>query len=452
MAPFDELQRAIKAVTQARVSVLIVTGGWNPGFDAAADVLAKLTHGRHVIVPSPNRFVQLANVPDFDRGGLLVHARGRPRPQGAASGKPQPGSAQPAHGAGGLTPGSPAPRHAHAPARSSHGAARQRPRTPRAHSMQRNRLGTMGHTYTGRREDQRLVTGAGRYTADCDQPGQLHAVFVRADRAHADILGLDASAARSAPGVVAVLTAADMAEAGYMRGQAQVPFKGRGEALKSPASPALAQGRVRYVGEPVAVVVAGTAHSAQDAAELVVVEYRDLPAVVDGRAALEPGAPLLHGAVLGNLCFDFEYGDAAATEAAFASAAHVVRLRQDSGRVVGNPMEPKAALAAWDGDVLDLWSGSQGVTGMRDGMAGLTGLAPGRIRAHAQDVGGAFGIRGAAYPEYAALALAARVAGRPVKWVASRSETFLRRLPRPGRADVGGAGAGCRGPVPGDPP
>ncbi len=283
----------------------------------------------------------------------------------------------------------------------------------------------MGHTYTGRREDQRLVTGAGRYTADWDRPGQLHAVFVRADRAHAIIVALNTAAARSAPGVVAVLTADDMAAAGYTRGQAQVPFKGRDGVLKSPASPALAQGRVRYVGEPVAVIVADTAHAAQDAAELVRVEYNDLSAVVDGRVAIAPGAPLLHGAVPGNLAFDFEYGDAAAAHAAFAAAAHVVRLQQDSGRVVGNPMEPKAALAAWDGDVLDLWSGSQGVTGMRDGMAGLTGLQPDHVRSHAEDVGGAFGIRGAAYPEYAALALAARIAGRPVKWVASRSETFL---------------------------
>ena len=283
----------------------------------------------------------------------------------------------------------------------------------------------MGHTYTGRREDQRLVTGAGRYTADWDRPGQLHAVFVRADRAHAVIVALDTAAARSAPGVMAVLTADDMAAAGYTRGQAQVPFKGRDGVLKSPASPALAQGRVRYVGEPVAVIVAETAHAAQDAAEVVIVEYDDLPAVVDGRAAIAPGAPLLHDAVPGNLAFDFEYGDAAAADAAFAAAAHVVRLQQDSGRVVGNPMEPKAALAAWDGDVLDLWSSSQGVTGMRDGMAGLTGLQPDHVRSHAEDVGGAFGIRGAAYPEYAALALAARIAGRPVKWVASRSETFL---------------------------
>ncbi len=283
----------------------------------------------------------------------------------------------------------------------------------------------MGYTYNGRREDQRLVTGAGRYTADWDRPGQLHAVFLRADRAHADIVALDATAARSAPGVVAVLTAADMAASGYVRGQAQVPFKGRDGAIKSPVSPALAQNRVRYVGEPVAVVVAETAHAAQDAAELIVAEYGGLPAVVDGRAALESGAPLLHEGVPGNLCFDFEYGDAAAAEAAFQGAAHVVRLQQDSGRVVGNPMEPKAAIAAWDGDVLELWSGSQGVTGMRDGMAGLTGLPPDRIRSHAQDVGGAFGIRGAAYPEYAALALAAQTTGRPVKWVASRSETFL---------------------------
>ncbi len=283
----------------------------------------------------------------------------------------------------------------------------------------------MGHTYTGRREDQRLVTGAGRYTADWDRPGQLHAVFVRADRAHAVIVALDTAAARSAPGVVAVLTADDMAVAGYTRGQAQVPFKGRDGVLKSPASPALAQGRVRYVGEPVAVIVAETAHAAQDAAELAMVEYDDLPAVVDGHAAIAPGAPLLHDAVPGNLAFDFEYGDAAAADAAFAGAAYVVRLQQDSGRVVGNPMEPKAALAAWDGDVLDLWSSSQGVTGMRDGMAGLTGLQPDHVRSHAEDVGGAFGIRGAAYPEYAALALAARIAGRPVKWVASRSETFL---------------------------
>ena len=283
----------------------------------------------------------------------------------------------------------------------------------------------MTTTYIGRREDQRLLTGAGKYSADWDQPGVAHAVFLRSDRAHALIAAIDTEAARAAPGVLAVLTGDDMAAAGYQRGTAHVPYKGRGEAVKSPNSPALARGRVRYVGEPVAVVVAETAHAAQDAAELVAIDYDTLPAVANGRAALEAGAPQLHESIPGNLCFDFDYGDAAATDAAFAGAAHVVRLAQESGRVVGNPMEPKAALAAWDGAVLQLWSPSQGMTGLRDGLAALTGVPAADIRVHAQDVGGAFGIRGAAYPEYAAIALAAKRIGRPVKWVASRSETFL---------------------------
>ncbi len=178
-----------------------------------------------------------------------------------------------------------------------------------------------------------------------------------------------------------------------------------------------------------ALVIADTARAADDAAEAIQVEYDTLAAVSDGEAALAPGAPLLHEGVPGNLCFDFEYGDAGAVEAAFAGAAHRVRLTVDSPRVVGNPMEPKAALVAWrqeDGaDVLELWSPSQGMTGMRDGLAALTGLPKEGIRVHAWDVGGAFGIRGAAYQEYAALALAAQQVRLPVKWVASRSETFL---------------------------
>ncbi len=279
--------------------------------------------------------------------------------------------------------------------------------------------------FDGRREDRRLLTGVGRYTADWSMPGQAHAAFLRSNRAHAVINSIDTHAARAAPGVLAILTWSDMVASGYTRGVARVPYKGRGESLKSPVSPALARDKVRFVGECIAIVVAETAHAAQDAAELIDVDYDDLPAVVDPRAALAHGAPLLHDEIPGNLCFDFEYGDAAATEAAFAKAAHRVRLDLESGRVVGNPMEPKAALATWTGEVLELWSPSQGMTGMRDGLAGLTGLDPAQIRVHAWDVGGAFGIRGAAYPEYAALALAASRVGRPVKWVASRSETFL---------------------------
>jgi carbon-monoxide dehydrogenase large subunit len=280
-------------------------------------------------------------------------------------------------------------------------------------------------SYKGRREDQRLTTGNGRYTADWNRPGQLHAVFLRSDRAHATITATDISAALASPGIVAILTSADMVAAGYTRGKAMVPYKGRGEPLLSPVSPALAHGRVRYVGEPVALIVAETAHQAQDAAELITVDYNQLEAVAEGRAALAPGAPQLHDNIPGNLCFDFDFGDPAAVEAAFAQAAHVVQLDMESPRVVGNPMEPKATLAAWDGDVLEMWSASQGMTSLRDALAGLTGLPPDKIRLYAQDVGGAFGIRGGAYPEHAALALAAKQVGRPVKWVASRSETFL---------------------------
>jgi len=280
--------------------------------------------------------------------------------------------------------------------------------------------------YNGRREDYRLVTGAGRYTADWDRPDQLHAVFLRSDRAHAAMLALDPAAARAAPGVAAVLTGADMAAAGYRRGVAHMPFKGRGgEPLRTAPGPALAEARVRYVGEPVAIVVAETAQQAQDAAELIALEYDTLPALVDATAALAPGAPLLHESIPGNLALDFHYGDPAAADAAFARAAQVVRLELRSDRVVGNPMEPKAALAAWDGATLAFWSPSQGMPGLRAELAGLVGLDPAQVRVHAQDVGGAFGIRGGAYPEYAALALASRQLGRPVRWVASRSETFL---------------------------
>ena len=213
--------------------------------------------------------------------------------------------------------------------------------------------------------------------------------------------------------------------AGFDRGSALMPVKGRGEALKVPPRPVLATDRVRFVGEPVALVVAQTAHQAQDAAELIIVDYDGLPVIADAAAALAPGAASIHGSVPGNLCFDFDYGDAASTDTAFAGAAHVVRLTLTSSRVAGNPMEPKAALASWDGDMLDLWTATQGMTAMRDSLASQSGLAADHIRIRAQDVGGGFGIRGSAYPEYGALALAARSVGRPVKWVASRSETFL---------------------------
>ncbi len=284
----------------------------------------------------------------------------------------------------------------------------------------------MTYPYRGRREDQRLLTGQGRYTADWTLPGQLYAAFLRADRAHAEILAVDTAAARAAPGVRAVLTGADTFAAGYHRTQTLLPFTGKnGMALRVPPRPALAHDRVRFVGEPMAVVVAETRAQALDAVELIHVELQDLTAAADPASALATDAVQIHAAAPGNLCFDYEYGDAAATDAAFASAATRVRLDLTSDRIVGNPMEPKAALVAWDGDYVDVWTGTQGMTALRDSLAGLTGIPAERIRMRAQDVGGGFGIRGPAYPEHAALVLAARQAGRPVQWVATRTETFL---------------------------
>lgn len=280
--------------------------------------------------------------------------------------------------------------------------------------------------FSGRREDRRLLTGAGCYTSDHGLPGQLHAVFVRANRAHARILSLDLDAARAAPGVALVLTGAETRDAGFHRTPTLLPYTGRGGApLIVPPRRALADDKVRYVGEPVLLVLADTMQRALDAAELVGIDYEDLPPVVQADAALAPGASTIHAEAPGNLCFDYEYGDEAAVEAAFATAAHLVKLDLTSDRVVGNPMEPKAALVAWDDGILHLWAGNQGAVALRDSLAGLTGLDPATIVVHADDVGGGFGIRGPAYAEHVAMALAARLAGRPVKWVASRSETFL---------------------------
>jgi carbon-monoxide dehydrogenase large subunit len=286
----------------------------------------------------------------------------------------------------------------------------------------------MKQAFKGRREDGRLVTGQGRYSADWNFPGQLHAAFLRSDRAHAEIVALDAKPALESPGVVAVYTGRDMAEAGFRTAPAMVKWPGRGGmAIKVPHRDVLARERVRFVGQEVALVVAETAAAAQDAAEAIAVEYRDLPAVVDESEAIAPGAPQLHADVAGNLCFDYEYGDEAKTQEAFARSAHVTRLTVDCTRLVGVPMEPKACVAVYDAaaDRYDLYSPTQGMSMTLAGLAGVTGLPADRFRVHARDVGGGFGIRSDAYVEYIACLYAAKRLGRPVKWVASRAETFL---------------------------
>ncbi|HSH07034.1 MAG TPA: xanthine dehydrogenase family protein molybdopterin-binding subunit [Burkholderiales bacterium] len=280
----------------------------------------------------------------------------------------------------------------------------------------------------GRIEDERMLKGAGRYVSDWNVDGQLHGYFLRSDRPHAKIVSIDSSAATAMPGVIAVLTGEDVRAAGQKPMPAAAPMKGRGGADQIlPARYALSAGRVRYVGEPVALVVAESAALAQDAAEAVLVDYEDLPAVVSAVEALAPGAPQLHDEVPGNLVLDFVGGDQAATDAAFAKAAKVVTLSAYHSRVVGNPMEPRAALGVYDAgaDNYTLYATTQGAGPMRLQVGAMLAVPPERLRIVAEEVGGGFGVRFNAYPEYGALLLAARKLGRPVKWVGTRSEIFL---------------------------
>ena len=282
----------------------------------------------------------------------------------------------------------------------------------------------MSGTFSGRREDDRLLTGRGRYTADWNLPGQLHACFLRSDRAHADIVALRIDGARRLPGVKAIFTGEDTAH--FKTPPPMVTYPGRGGAMiKAPHREVIARRRVRYVGQEVALVVASSAVAAQDAAEAIEIEYRDLPAVVDAEAALEPGAPLLHDEISGNLSFDYEYGDESATAEAFARAAHVTRLRLDSTRISGTPMEPKACLVSFADETFDIYTSTQGLALMLPNLVAITGVPADRIRIHARDVGGGFGVRSQAYPEHCALMLAAQKLGQPVKWVGSRFETIV---------------------------
>ena len=279
-----------------------------------------------------------------------------------------------------------------------------------------------------RREDFRLVTGAGRYTADDDLPGQAHACFLRADRAHAELCAIDLAAARRAPGVVGILTGEDVAAAGLRGLPVNLPFRDQGRRpLVHPHRPALAQGRVRYVGEPIALVVAESPQLAQDAAELIAIDYADLPAVTDLDRARRPEAPVLYPEMPDNVCFEYEIGDEAQVAAAFAAAAHVVQLEVLNNRVVANPLENRAAIAWYDAanGIYSLRLPTQGLANLRAAIAGVLGAEPAQVRLYTGDVGGGFGARTPIYPEHAALLLAARRFGRPVKWVSTRSETFL---------------------------
>jgi aerobic carbon-monoxide dehydrogenase large subunit len=275
----------------------------------------------------------------------------------------------------------------------------------------------------GRLEDDRMLTGRGRYVADWNLPGQAYAHFLRSDRAHAEIVSISKDEALRSKGVLAIYTGEDLDLKSL---PAALPVKGRGGMeLINPGRPALAKGRVRFAGDAVAMIVAESPTAAQDAAELVAVEYRDLPAVVSTEQALGPGAPLVHDSVPGNIVLDYESGAEAQANEAFAKAARVVRLDVHVSRVVGNPMEPRACLAAWVSDQYHLYTCTQGAAIMRNQLSAVFGVPPEKIRVIADEVGGGFGVRFNLYPEYCAALFAAKKLGRPVKWTGTRSEVFL---------------------------
>ena len=287
-----------------------------------------------------------------------------------------------------------------------------------------------GAQHDGKRvEDRRLITGTGKFAADWNRPGQLHAHFVRADYAHAEILSVDTSRARAYPGVVQVFTGEDAVAAGYLKApNALSAFPGR-NGMKPHVldRPALAHRKVRFSGEAVVMVVAESAAAAADAAERVEIQYRELPAVTNGEAALAAGAPQLDDAVPGNLVFESEAGDEQAVAEAFKNAAHITRLRVLSTRVSPSPMEPRAAMVRFDAASGEYWFNvpMQGVTTIRAALSMYSRVPEDKLILEVQDVGGGFGQRSPAYPEYVAMMLAAKATGKPIKWVSSRVESFL---------------------------
>ncbi|MCC6779661.1 MAG: xanthine dehydrogenase family protein [Hyphomicrobiales bacterium] len=275
-------------------------------------------------------------------------------------------------------------------------------------------------------EDPRFLTGRGRFVADIVLPDMLHCVLVRSPHAHARIRRIETSPAAAAPGVVAVINGADMAAAGMAPMRPLWLVRSRdGSPMAEPPRFALARERVRHIGEPVVAVIASTQAQALDAAERVVVDYEPLPVVTDMRTAQAADAPLLHDVAPGNVCFRSVRGDEGAVKAAFRAAAHTVTIDLVNNRLVGAAIEPRAAIGAVDGDRVTLYSSTQAPHHIRRAVAEQLGIAESALRVISPDMGGGFGYKGKLYPEEGIVTFAARRLGRPVGWVATRSESFL---------------------------
>jgi aerobic carbon-monoxide dehydrogenase large subunit len=287
-----------------------------------------------------------------------------------------------------------------------------------------------------RKEDERLITGKGRFTDDFNLDGQAYAAMVRSPYPHARIVAIDVAAAKNMPGVLGVFTGADCAAEGFKPiPHDPVPKTKYDMKLTGPGGGAVFAGphvllpadRARHVGEAVAMVVAATTAQAMDAAEAIVVRYQELPFVLHSEDAMVPGAPALWDDAPNNICVDTTFGDAAATDAAFARAAHVVSRKFHIGRVTGVPLEPRAALAAYDAATgrYTLHAGSGGAVRQKRELATVLGIAPENLRVLSYDVGGNFGTRNRVFVEFALLLWAAKKLGCPVKFTATRAEAFL---------------------------
>jgi carbon-monoxide dehydrogenase large subunit len=279
-----------------------------------------------------------------------------------------------------------------------------------------------------RLEDESLLAGAGRYTDDVTLPGQTYLSFVRSPYPHARLVSIDTQAAAGMPGVLRVITGADLAEAGVKPMPGAAAFKrADGTDCATPPRRALALDRVRFVGEPVALVVAETARQARDAAEAVMVDYEELPMVVDISGAVKDGAPLVWDEATGNIAAEMRHGSVEATGTAFAKAAHVIALDVVNQRVVALTIEPRTVLADFDtaSERITIRMSTQMPSGVRNSVCDAIGLPKEKVRVVVGDVGGGFGMKTGAYPEDIAVAYAALMVRRPVKWVADRSEEFL---------------------------
>ena len=280
-----------------------------------------------------------------------------------------------------------------------------------------------------RKEDQRFITGKGQYTDDINRPGQTWAVFVRSPHAHATLKKIDAAAALASPGCLAIYTGADIAKdkVGNLICGWMIHSKD-GSPMKAGAHPALAQGKVRYVGDHVAVVIAETLAQARDAAEKVNVEYDVLPAAVDVGTTQNAGQPQIHAEAPNNTVYQWHLGDKAKVDAAFAAAKHVTKIDLVNNRLIPNAIEPRAAIGDYDSgqDSFTLWTTSQNPHVARLVLAAFIGIAPEhKLRVIAPDVGGGFGSKIFIYAEETVCLWASKKVGRPVKWVAERTESFL---------------------------